>query len=214
MPAVELLDVTKRLRGRLILDAISLAVPTGACVALVGPNGSGKTMLLRVIAGLVRPDAGTVRVFGNTLGSAIEFAPETGILIDRPALLPHLNGWQNLWLLACVNRVTSREEARELLRRVGLDPDDRRPVRNWSLGMRQRLGIAEALLDRPRLLLLDEPTNALDERGREQVLSVLAERKREGVTMVLTTHDERMVSWLADGVVRLEAGRIVECSWK
>lgn len=206
--AIEVENVSKTIKGRQVLDRVSLQVPTGRIYGISGPNGSGKSMLLRVICGLVIPHEGTVRVFGKTIGKEQEFAPDTGILIETPGFLPGYSGIDNLRLLAMIRAQVSRQEIAEIIRKVGLDPTDRRPVRTYSTGMRQRLGLAQALMERPRLLLLDEPTNGLDRQGVQDIHRLLRELKGDGTTILLTSHSREEIEGLCDAEFRMERGHL------
>lgn len=165
---LEVRSVSKSFRGRSVLQDVSLSCEPGQAIGLRGPNGSGKTMLMRVIAGLVRPSAGEVRVGGAVVGRDVPFPSDMGLLLETPAFLGGYSGIDNLLMLLRLRGGRPAFEdatlARDVLVRVGLDPDDRRPFRKYSLGMKERLGIAAAVMGSPRLIILDEPTNALDDR--------------------------------------------------
>jgi len=209
MPVIQLDAVSKTIRDRLILDHVSLDVPGGAIYGIRGPNGAGKSMLLRIVCGLVIPTGGTVRVFGQVIGKDREFPDYTGAMIDAPGFLPHHSGRKNLELLAMIRRQIGPDEVRDAIRRVGLDPGDRRPVRQYSTGMRQRLGLAQAIMEHPKLLVLDEPTRGIDVQGVEDVHRLLKDLKEEGVTILLTSHDEAETRLLCDEVFLLDGGRLV-----
>lgn len=209
MFVIQLDAVSKKIHDRLILEDVSLDVPTGAIYGIRGPNGAGKSMLLRIVCGLVIPTSGTVRVFSQMIGKDREFPDHTGALIDAPGFLPHHSGRRNLELLAMIRRQIGPDEVRAAIRRVGLDPDDRRPVRQYSTGMRQRLGLAQAIMEHPKLLVLDEPTRGIDVQGVEDVHRLLKNLKEEGVTILLTSHDEVETRLLCDEVFLLEAGRLI-----
>ena len=208
--SVRLDHVSKRIRGRAVLDDVTLDIPSASIAAFTGPNGSGKTMLLRAIAGLLLPTEGKVIVDGTELGADLEFPSSVGLLIEYPVFLSHLTGLKNLELLASIKRVASHDDIAETLENVGLDPFDKRKVRSYSLGMRQRLGIAAAVMERPKLLLIDEPTNALDVQGVEMVKEVFAEARRSGSTVIFASHDREIVSQLADVVFELYDGALVK----
>lgn len=208
--SVRLDHVSKRIRGRAVLSDVTLDIPSASIAAFTGPNGSGKTMLLRAIAGLLLPTEGKVRVDGAEIGADVEFPPSLGLLIEYPVFLSHLTGLKNLELLASIKRVASHDDIVETLENVGLDPFDKRKVRSYSLGMRQRLGIAAAVMERPKLLLIDEPTNALDVQGVEMVKDVFTEARRSGSTVIFASHDREIVSQLADVVFELHDGALVK----
>lgn len=208
MMAIEVEGVSKQIGRRKVLDDVTLVVAPGERVGLVGPNGAGKSMLLRVICGLVRPSAGRVRVWGREIGRDVEFPPDTGALIETPGFLPQYSGFRNLWLLAMIRNAISPDEVRAAMRRVGLDPDDPRPVRAYSTGMRQRLGLAQAIMEKPRLLLLDEPTSNIDPEGMEEIHRLLLALNREGTTLVITSHRLAEVERLCERVYEMDRGRL------
>lgn len=208
MMAIEVEGVSKQIGRRKVLDDVTFVVAPGERVGLVGPNGAGKSMLLRVICGLVRPSAGRVRVWGREIGRDVEFPPDTGALIETPGFLPQYSGFRNLWLLAMIRNAISPDEVRAAMQRVGLDPDDPRPVRAYSTGMRQRLGLAQAIMEKPRLLLLDEPTSNIDPEGMEEIHRLLLALNREGTTLVITSHRLAEVERLCERVYEMDRGRL------
>jgi ABC-2 type transport system ATP-binding protein len=208
--AIHVDGVTKRFKQRVVLDAVSLEVPPCMIYGISGPNGSGKSMLLRVIAGLVRPDKGQVRVFGQAIGTEVEFARDTGILIEHPGFLPNYSGFKNLQLMAMIQNRIGRDEIARSIRLVGLDPGDRRPVRTYSTGMRQRLGIAQAIMEAPRLLLLDEPTSGVDREGIKEIGQLLLNLKAQGVTILMTSHSAEEIRGLCDAAFEIYDGRLME----
>ena len=199
-------NLCKRIRGIDVLSNISLTVRAGATVGLAGANGSGKTMLMRAILGLIRPTSGTVSIDGKALGIDMAFPPSVGMLLEGPAFLSGRSGFDNLLMLASIRDVIGTQEVREAIANVGLDPDDRRPYRKYSLGMKQRLGIAAALMERPRLIVLDEPTNALDASGVELVKSLVRAEQERGATLVLACHAADILRELSDEIHFLAEG--------
>ncbi len=210
--AVVIRGISKRFGSRVALDDVSLELPTGRICGLTGPNGAGKSVLLRVICGLVRPSAGSIHVFGRQVGRDVEFPPEVGALIDGPGFLPGYSAMKNLELLAMIRNRVTREHVAATIRLVGLDPADRRPVRAYSTGMRQRLGIAQAIVEEPALLLLDEPTSALDRKGVAEVHRLLKDLRAKGTTILLTSHNHDEIRDLCDASFVMENGRIVPSS--
>jgi len=201
-------DVTKVIRNRTILEDVSLEIPSSKIYGLGGPNGSGKSMLLRVISGLVYPTEGKVLVFGKEVGRDIEFPDKTGVLIEKPGFLTYLSGARNLELLASIRNEIGREEIIETLKLVGLNPDDKRPVRAYSTGMIQRLGLAQALMEHPELLLLDEPTSNLDREGIAAVHEVLKDLKNKGITILITSPNMEELKRICDAVFWIESGHL------
>lgn len=206
--AIAIEGVSKQIGDRLILDGINLNVPPGKIYGISGPNGSGKSMLLRVICGLVHPTRGRVWIFGREIGKDVEFPGETGVLIETPGFLPHYSGFRNLQLLAMIRNRISSEDIVNTMRLVGLDPYEPKPVRTYSTGMRQRLGIAQAIMENPRLLLLDEPTNGLDREGIKDVHRLLKELRADGVTILLTSHSREEIDELCDAEFVMGNGRL------
>ncbi len=201
-------DVTKVMRNRTILEDVSLEIPSSQIYGLGGPNGSGKSMLLRVISGLVYPTEGKVFVFGKEVGRDVEFPDKTGVLIEKPGFLTYLSGMRNLELLASIRNEIGREEIIETLKLVGLNPDDKRPVRAYSTGMIQRLGLAQALMEHPELLLLDEPTSNLDREGIAAVHNILEDLKNKGITILITSPNMEELKRICDAVFWIEIGHL------
>ncbi len=206
--AVNVLNVSKTIRKRLILDDVNWQVEVGEFSGIYGINGSGKSMLLRVISGLVLPNSGTVHVFGNQVGRDNEFPPDLGAMIDGPGFLLDRSGSYNLQLLASIRNLISQQRIVEVLSMVGLDPDDKRPVRTYSTGMRQRLGIAQAIMEHPKLLMLDEPTSALDTDGTQQIEMILKEMQRQGVTIIIVSHKDSELHTLCDSIYKMHNGKL------
>lgn len=203
-------DVTKIIKKACVVDHVSMELNSGEIVGLQGVNGSGKTMLMRLIAGLIFPSSGTITIGGKQLGKDMTFPEDMGILIENPAFLDSYSGFANLKFLASIRDRISDEEIRRTLERVGLEPDSRKKYRKYSLGMKQRLGIAGAILEAPELLILDEPTNALDTDGVELFRGILLEEKKRGALIVISCHDTAMLREFSDRIFHMESGRIVE----
>jgi len=180
----------------------------GKVTGLAGPNGSGKTMLMRMVAGLVRPSSGTIDVNGKTVGQDIPFPPSLGLLLEGPTFLSDYSGFENLSMLASIKGQLGADEIRGWIERVGLDPADKRHYRKYSLGMKQRLGIAAALMETPDIVMLDEPTNALDSDGVEMVRREVEEARRHGATVILACHDANVLQGLSDEIWYLAEGHI------
>ena len=205
---VELKNVSKRLNDVTVLEDISLTLESGTIYGLKGKNGCGKTMLMRMMAGLIYPTSGTISIDGEILHKDIATPRSIGILIENPAFLPGYTGQRNLELLAGLTGKADRTQIAKTMSRVGLDPNDKRTYRKYSLGMKQRLGIACALMECPDLILLDEPINAIDEKGVPKIWEALQEEKQRGALIVLACHDTEELTSLADQIITIEEGKI------
>lgn len=200
--------VSKTIKGIDILTDISMVLTSGHIVGFRGVNGSGKTMLMRLISGLIRPTNGTVSIDGKVLGKDISFPPSIGTLIENPAFLDGYSGFENLRILASIhNRITS-EDIKATISAVGLDPESCKAYRKYSLGMKQRLGIAAAVMEHPELILLDEPTNALDVDGVAMVKEIIQKEKDRGALIILCCHDSEVLNALADEVYHIQEGKL------
>lgn len=200
--------VTKRIGNSTVIDDVSLVIPSGKITGLKGVNGSGKTMMMRLMAGFIYPTSGTVSVDGKVLGKELSFPPGLGVMLENPAFLNDYSGYDNLLLLADIRGAANEQRIREVMELVGLRENGRKKYRKFSLGMKQRLGIAAACMERPDLLLLDEPTNSLDADGVEMVKRIVRMEKERGAAVVISCHDAQVLDELADEVFSLQAGRI------
>lgn len=206
MIAVE--HAEKSYKGVKVLDDVSLFVPTGCIAGFQGINGSGKTMLMRAICGLIHLDSGFVKVDGAHIGKDRSFPESVGVLIEGPAFLPAFTGLENLQLIAEVKGIVTNADVQEVIERVGLDPSSRKKYKEYSLGMKQRLGIAAAIMEKPDLVILDEPSNALDESGVEMLRGVVRECAARGATILLTCHDREFLMSLSDIIFTMECGKV------
>jgi ABC-2 type transport system ATP-binding protein len=205
---IEIKDYCKTIKGVVILDHINLTLESGKSYGFQGKNGSGKTMLMRAICGLIKPTSGCVEIDGKRLGKDMSFPDSIGALIENPAFLGGYTGLQNLEMLASIQGKVGTEEIREVITQVGLDPDDTRKYRKYSLGMKQKLGIAAAFMEHPAIIVLDEPINAIDEKGVEQVKQMVANAKERGAIIIVACHDAEELNVLSDEIIRIEEGRI------
>ena len=179
---------------------------TGKIHGIVGNNGSGKTVLMKCICGFLKPDSGTIFVNHKQVGRDTDFPEDIGIIIETPGFLPHLSGTQNLKILASLQKKANNHTIRAVLEQVGLDPDMKKPVGKYSLGMRQRLGFAQALMEDPSLLILDEPFNGLDKYGVVHIRNVIKGLRAEGKTVILASHNQVDIDELCDTVCEMDAG--------
>lgn len=204
--AVSVQHITKRFGSDTVLKDVSMELEQGKIHGIIGRNGSGKTVLMKCICGFLRPTEGTAHVFGKTIGKDCDFAPDTGMLIETPGFLPHETGMNNLLWLAKLGKRASKDRVKSLIEMVGLDSALRKPVSQYSLGMRQRLGIAQALLDEPALLILDEPMNGLDKNGVRSIRELLLSLKSQGKTIILASHFAQDIDELCDTVCEMDQG--------
>lgn len=208
MTTIQLTDVVKDIKGKRIIDHVSLEMESGKVVGLKGVNGSGKTMLMRLICGLIVPTSGSITINGKRLGKDITFPESVGILIENPAFLDAYSGFENLKLLASIKNRIGAEKIREVIALVGLDPNDKKKYRKYSLGMKQRLGIAAAVMEEPDIVVLDEPTNALDSDGVEMFKKVLQREKERGALVIISCHDLSTLQELSDEIYLMESGAL------
>lgn len=210
MPVIEIKDVSLKIKEHVLLKHINLSVAEGEICGLVGRNGCGKTMLMKCICGFVRPSSGEIIVFEQKVGTDVDFAPDMSCLIETPGFIPYYSGYRNLSILSQLgSHRRSKEELKEIIQTVGLNPRLKRSVNKYSLGMRQRLGIAQAIMDDSRLLILDEPFNGLDEEGVEEIRHLLLDLKGEGKTIIISSHNKEDIDLLCDTVIRMKGGEIV-----
>ncbi|MBO7449461.1 MAG: ATP-binding cassette domain-containing protein [Clostridiales bacterium] len=210
MSEIKIEDLSKSIKGALILDKVSITLTSGKIYGLRGKNGSGKTMLMRAMSGLLIPDSGSVIINGKTLHKDISFPESIGILIENPAFLPQYTGFKNLKLLAGLTGDISDDEIRTALDRVGLDPEDKRTYRKYSLGMKQKLGIANAIMGEPDIIILDEPINALDEESVKKIKKVLLEIRDKDKLIIIACHDREELEYLSDIIYEIKDGSIVD----
>ena len=205
---VRLEDYFKSFKSSEVLKNINLTLESGKVIGLKGKNGSGKTMLMRAISGLILPTSGKVYINDKELGRQISFPPSIGILIENPSFISNYTGFKNLKILASIQNRISDDEIRDAIRKVGLDPDDKRTFKKYSLGMKQRLGIAAAIMERPDIVILDEPINALDEAGAGLIKGLLDELKANGSLIIIACHDTEELNYLSDEIYEIYDGEI------
>lgn len=200
-------NLSKTIKNNMILDNVNLTFESGHVYGLVGRNGSGKTMLLRAICGLIFPDSGKVIIDGKQLHKDISFPGSCGIIIENTDLLPNFSAFDNLKMLSEIKNTANDNMIKSAIKSVGLDPDSKKKVKTFSLGMKQRLSIAQALFEDPDILLLDEPTNALDEDGVNDVRRILLEQKKKNKLIIIASHNKEDISLLSDTVISVSNGR-------
>lgn len=206
--AVQINNASKTIKGREVLIDVTFEIEKGKIVGFVGHNGSGKSMLFRLIAGLVKPSSGEVSLFGETLHRTISFPRSASIILEKPGFLEQYSGYDNLKFLADIQGKISSEQIKEAMRQVGLDPEDNRKVKAYSLGMKQKLAIAQAIMEEPELILLDEPMNGLDEDSVTNVYELIKKENARGATILLTSHHKADIETLCHEVYKLNSGRV------
>ena len=204
--------VCKTIRNAPILQDVNLTLEGGTVYGFVGRNGSGKTMLFRALSGLMKLTQGTVSLDGQVLHRDFSVLPSLGIVLEHVGMYPNLTGVENLRYLAGLTRQAGEADIRTAIERVGLDPDDKRTYRKYSLGMKQRLAIAQAIMEKPDVLMLDEPTNGLDDDGVRKIRDLILEEKARGTIVLLASHNQEDRSILSDHLFRLEQGRLEKLS--
>ncbi len=203
-------NVSKCIKHKDILSNVNLELDNGKVYGFVGVNGSGKTMLFRAISGLMDITEGEICLDGQKLHKDMKVLPNQGIIIENAGLYPELTGFDNLKLLAKLNNKISDNEIREVITKVGLDPDDKRSFKKYSLGMKQRIIFAQAIMEKPDILLLDEPTNALDEDGVNLIRQLIEEEKNRGALILIASHNKEDIKILSDEVYYVKSGIVTK----
>lgn len=201
-------NVTKSFENQEVLKTVCAKLEMGKTYGIVGRNGSGKTVLLKCICGLLYPTTGSVTVNGKVVGKEVDYPDNIGFIIESPGFLPRYSGLKNLKFLASIRGKVKEDKIRKYIELVGLNPDDKKHVGNYSLGMKQRLGIAQALMENPDILILDEPMNALDNNGVKDIRKVLLEMKKQGKLIIIASHVRDDIDILCDEVYEIDAGII------
>ena len=205
---IQVQEVSLTIKKRRILSDITMSLREGNIYGLVGNNGCGKTMLMRCICGFVKPTSGAVTVDGKIIGKNVDYLREAGIILETPGFIPYYSGFRNLQLLAGISSKPDKKKIKDSMRLCGLNPDLKLPVRKYSLGMRQRLGIAQAIMEDQRILILDEPMNGLDRHGVEDIRKLLLALKEEGRLILLTSHNMTDIEMLCDKVYEMDNGEL------
>lgn len=207
---IKIKNISKKIKGTEVIKNVSCELEPGHVYGIYGRNGSGKTMLMRCMLGLISIDSGEVEIEGKKIGKEIDQPQSVGAIIENVNFFTYATGLENLKMLAAINKKISEKKIRETLERVGLDPDDKRLVSKYSLGMKQRLAIAQAIMEEPDLLVLDEPTNALDEEGIDRFRKIIQEEAKRKATIIIASHNKEDITLLSDVKMRMEAGRLIE----
>jgi ABC-type multidrug transport system, ATPase component len=207
---IELNNVNKIVKKNKVLDNINLKIESNKIYGFLGSNGSGKTMLFRAICGLIRPTTGEVKINNKILHKDIEIPEDLGVIIETVGFWDNLTGFENLKLLSKIKNKINDTEIKSALTRVGLNSEDIRTYKKYSLGMKQRLAVAQAIMEKPKLLVLDEPTNALDEDGVELIRNIILQEKERGATVLIASHNKDDINLLSDKKFRVKDGRLTE----
>lgn len=210
MSKVEIINITKKIRRNTVLDDITLTLVSPKVVGFKGINGSGKTMLMRMICGLISPTEGKVVIDNKELGKDISFPPDVGLLLENPAFIDEYSAFDNLNLLACIRGKTDSQMIERAIERVGLSDAGKKKYKKFSLGMKQRLGIAAAIMGEPDIIVLDEPTNSLDDDGVELVKDIVTAEKQRGALVIVSCHDKKVLEFLSDEIYTITKGRITD----
>lgn len=208
MNYIEISSLSKKINDNIILNNINLSIKKGLIYGFLGNNGSGKTMLFRLISGLVKPTDGRILINNKELGKDIDFVNSCGVIIDKPNFWSNYTGFENLKMLSLINNSITDEDITNILIRVGLSPNDKKKYKKYSLGMKQKLGIAQAIMEKPELLILDEPTNGLDHESVEKIRNILIQEKERGATILISSHNKDDINILTDHILKLEMGTL------
>ena len=209
---IKIKNVSLTIKKTEILKSVCAEFDKGRIHGLIGRNGSGKTMLMKCICGFVKMTSGEITVDTKRVGTDVDFPKDMGIIIETPGFIPYYSGYKNLKLLAGLNNIIGKNEVREAMQKVGLDPDLKRHVKKYSLGMRQRLGLAQAIMEDPKILILDEPFNGLDKDGVKEMREYLLSYKEQGKTIIIASHSSEDIDILCDTVSEMDKGILTALS--
>lgn len=206
---IKIVNVTKKFGENKVLDDVNLIFEPGKIYGIQGKNGSGKTMLMRAISGLLSLNEGEVEVFGEVIGKDRDFPKSAGILIEHPGLLPEISGFENLKTVMSINKIVGDEEIKKAMSNFGLDPNSNLKVKKYSLGMKQKVGILMAILEKPQVVILDEPTNGLDEASVEKFKEMILNLKDDSRVIIVASHDREGLEEISDEIIKMELGRVI-----
>jgi len=206
---IELKNVYKTIHKKPVIQDISVLMQSGKVYGFQGINGSGKTMLMRLISGLIRTTQGQIIINGKTLGKDITFPESIGLFLENPTFLDEYSGFRNLKMLASIQNKISDDKIHETIKLVGLDPTEKKKYRKYSLGMKQRLGIAAAIMEDPDIVIMDEPTNSIDVNGIELIKTIITAQKERGALVIVSCHDLPLLQAMSDEILLLESGRVI-----
>lgn len=205
---IKIENYSKKIKNTVVLENINMVLNDGMIYGIQGENGSGKTMLMRGICGLIKGSEGCITIDGKVIGKDISFPEDIGVLIENPSFIPKYTGYKNLKLVADIQEKVDKEEIIKTLQKVGLKPDDKRTYKKYSLGMKQRLGIACAIMGTPKIIILDEPFNGLDEKGVLQIRDVIKGLKQKNCIVIVACHDKEQLEYLSDEIYVIKEGKL------
>ena len=206
---IELLNLSKSFKDKKLYSNVNLTVDKGEAIGIVGSNGSGKSVLFKIMTGLENADSGDIIINGQKIGVDCDFPIEVGIMVDSPGYIEYYSGYKNLILLSEIQGIISSSDVMDVMNLVGLDPDDKKPVRTYSTGMKQKLGIAQAIMENQKIILLDEPFNALDFKTNQEIVKVLRRLKADGKTIIMTSHQHEYLEKICDKLYVIENFELV-----
>lgn len=209
---IDVSHVSKRFRQQTVLQDVNVSILSGKITGIIGRNGSGKTVLLKCIIGLMPPDSGQISVNGRVIGKDVDFAQDIGFIVDAPGFLPNCSARRNLRYLAAIRGVADHDAIDLAIETVGLNPSDNKYVGKYSMGMTQRLALAQALMESPKILILDEPMNGLDNRGVEEMRKLLLSLRDKGKTILLTSHNHEDIEQLCETVYEMDEGKLIKAA--
>ena len=207
---INIKNYTKKIGKEEVLKNINICLESGKIYGLKGKNGSGKTMLMRAISGLMSATEGEIDIDGKILGKDMSFPKSIGLLLESPSFLPQYSGIDNLKMIASIKGIVGEDEIKDVIRRVGLDPEDKKKYKKYSLGMKQKLGIACAVMENPQIIILDEPVNAVDEDGIKIIREILDDLKKKDKIIIIACHDKEELFFLSDTIIEIANGKIVK----
>jgi len=206
MSVIEVKNITKKWGNNTVLKSVNLTADCSEIIGIIGHNGCGKTVMMKCICGFISPDNGEIIVSGKRIGKDIDIPKNIGLIIETPGFLPNFSGFSNLWQLAKIRNKISKDDVRKVMKTVGLDPNEKKHVGKYSLGMRQRLGLAQAIMENPDILILDEPMNGLDKDGVSDMRQYLLDLKAQGKTIIIASHSAEDIDVLCDTVYEMDKG--------
>ncbi len=206
MSVIEIKNVVKKWGNNTVLKSVNLMAERSEIVGIIGHNGSGKTVLMKCVCGFITPDSGEITISGKRIGKDIDIPKNIGLIIETPGFLPNFSGFSNLWQLAKIRGKITKDDVRAIMKKVGLDPNEKKHVGKYSLGMRQRLGIAQAIMENPDILILDEPMNGLDKDGVADMRELFLQLKADGKTIIVASHNSMDIDVLCDRVFEITKG--------